>query len=62
MKDIEYKSDNGYRGVLSGVSELSIFDADGIEVMHQNFRDIETKEELKKLVDNFPVYQQLLNK
>lgn len=51
---ITYKSDNGYTGVIGGTSSMSIFNQDGHEIMHSGFRNINTYDELKEFVDNFP--------
>lgn len=59
---IEYKSDNGYTGVLYGESSLSVYDESGKEVMHTGSRNINTYEELKEHIDGFPVFVAKLHK
>ena len=54
MKDIGYKSENGYTGYLYGKSSMSIVNPDGNEVMHTSSRKVNTEEELKKAVDHYP--------
>lgn len=60
-KVIVYESENGYTGKLYGESSMSIFDADGSEVMHTGSRTPNTLEELKEVVDGFPAFMALLN-
>ena len=59
---IEYTSDNGYTGQLYGKSSYRIVDQYGKEVFHTGFRAIETEEELKEDVDNFPEFVRVLEK
>lgn len=59
---IEYESPNGYKGVLYGKSSISIYNADGLEVLHTRSRSVNTPEELKECIDDFPqFYETLLN-
>lgn len=51
---IEYKSPNGYTGVLYGKSSMIIYDADGKEVLHTGFIAPKTLEELKEFVEKMP--------
>ena len=51
---ITYTSENGYTGKLYGKSSMIILDPEGKEVLHSGFRSINTEEELKKVVDDFP--------
>jgi hypothetical protein len=51
---IEYKSPNGYTGVLYGKSSMIIYDADGKEVLHTGSRTPNTLEELKEVVEKMP--------
>lgn len=51
---ITYTSENGYTGKLYGESSMIILDPEGKEVLHSGFRSINTEEELKKMVDDFP--------
>ena len=63
MKDpdtIRYESENGYSGMIYGISSLSVCDKDGNEVMHTGFRSINTLDELKELVDGYPELQEKL--
>ena len=57
---IEYKSENGYTGVLYGKSSFSIKDSEGNTVFHTGFRNIHSAEELKNEVDGFPVFLEYL--
>ena len=59
---IEYTSENGYRGVLYGERSYAIYDKFGNEVLHTGFRKINTLEELKKKVDNFPEFLEKLRR
>ena len=59
MKDrerIEYKSENGYSGSLYGRASMRIYDKNGNEVLHTGFRNVNTLEELKEVVDNMPEF------
>lgn len=60
METIKYESDNGYMGVLYGKSSLAIYDKTGNEVFHTGFRTINTQEELKNQVDEFPRFYEML--
>ncbi len=51
---IEYKSANGYSGMLFGKSSMLIFDPAGKESLHTGTRSINTFEELKEAVDTYP--------
>lgn len=59
---IKYTSDNGYTGVLYGQSSLSIYNPDGTESMHTGFRNINTYEELVRIVDEHPKFMEMLRK
>ena len=59
---IKYTSDNGYTGILYGKSSLSIFKPDGTESMHTGSRNINTYEELTKIVDEYPKFIEMLQK
>jgi len=58
---IEYTSENGYSGKLYGHSSMSIFNADGKEVMHTGSRKPNTFEELKEAVDTYPEFMEALD-
>lgn len=61
MSDIIiYTSDNGYTGKLYGKSSLIIFNPDGTESMHTASRNINTYEELVKIVDEHPKFIEML--
>lgn len=60
-RHLEYKSSNGYTGLLYGKSSLSIYDADDNEVMHTGSRSINTFKELVKFVDEFPAKRKKLD-
>ena len=57
---IEYKSKNGYLGKLYGVSSFSIYAPDGHEVFHTGSRNINTFDELKEQVNEFPQFLEIL--
>lgn len=57
---VEYTSQNGYTGVLYGESSLSIYAPDGKESMHTGSRNINTYEELVKVVDEHPKFLKML--
>ena len=60
-KEIDYTSDNGYRGKLYGESSMMIWDPCGKEVMHTFFRTPNTLEELQEVVDTMPEFMKTLN-
>ena len=45
---------NGYKGILYGARSMSIINADGKEVLHTGFRNINTKEELYTQLSEMP--------
>lgn len=55
-KTIEYTSPEGYKGVLYGERSLVIYRPDGHMSLHTGFRNINTYEELKELVDKHPEF------
>lgn len=57
---IKYTSDNGYTGVLYGKRSLAIYNPDGTESMHTGSRNINTYEELVKVVDDHPSFIKML--
>lgn len=59
-RELKYTSENGFTGVLGGASSMCIYDKEGKEVMHSGFSNINTLEELKQLVDEWPEYIQKL--
>lgn len=61
-KEIEYTSDNGYRGRMYGISSMRICDPDGKEVFHTHFRAANTLEELREIVDTMPEFLETLNR
>ena len=62
MQTIEYTSDNGYHGVLCGVSTMIIYDPGGKEVVHTYFRSANTLEELQEIVDTMPEFMESLDR
>ena len=60
--DIGYTSENGYTGVMYGKSSFAIYDKDGKEVLHTGSRAFNTEEELKKQVDGFPEFLEMLKR
>ena len=59
---IKYTSDNGYTGVLYGQSSLAIYNPDGTESMHTGYRNINTYDELVKIVDEHPKFIEMLRR
>lgn len=59
---IKYTSSNGYTGVLYGKRSLAIFNPDGTESMHTGSRNINTYEELVRIVDEHPKFIEMLRK
>jgi len=59
-RTIKYKSPNGYSGMLYGKSSMIVRDPDGKEVMHTAFRNVNTIDELKKIVDDMPRFISVL--
>ena len=59
-KYIEYTSPNGYTGQLYGKSSYRIINSEGKEELHTGFRGINTFEELKEQVDNYPEFKRIL--
>lgn len=57
---VKYTSPNGYTGVLYGESSLIIYAPDGTESMHTGSRNINTYEELVKVVDEHPNFLKML--
>lgn len=57
---ISYTSSNGYRGVLYGKSSYAIYDKTGREVFHTGFRAFNSYDELKRQVDDFPNFINML--
>lgn len=59
-KKIKYTSENGYTGILYGKHSYAVEDKEGREVFHTGSRNINTFEELKKDVDNFPEFLRMV--
>ncbi len=59
MNNIRYTSANGYTGVLYGKSSLAVYAPNGRQCMHTGSRNINTYEELVKLVDEFPQFMSM---
>lgn len=60
-KNINYTHSNGYTGILYGKSSLAVQNSEGREVFHTGFRNINTLDELKKWLDDFPKFMEMLN-
>ena len=58
---IEYKSENGYTGVLYGWHSFSIKDKRGREVFHTGSRNFDTYERLVEEVEGFPEFSKKLS-
>lgn len=57
---MEYKSENGYSGVLYGTSSMTVFNPEGKAVLHTGNRNVQTFDELKVLVDTMPEFMEKL--
>lgn len=57
---IVYYSENGYTGILYGKSSYIITDSRGREVFHTGVRNINTFDELKADVNDFPRFLKIL--
>lgn len=62
MKTITYESKEGYIGKLYGKSSMVIMHKSGTPYLHTGSRTINTYEELKKEVDNYPIFLKILKK
>ena len=51
---MKYISENGFSGLLYSKSSMIVYDPDGNEVFHTRNRIVESEEELKEFVDDFP--------
>lgn len=61
LKDkVKYTSDNGYTGILSGRSTLTIYDNHGDVVLHTGHRKANTYDELVNIVEGFPEFMKML--
>lgn len=60
-KNISYTHSNGYIGIMYGKSSLVVQNPEGREVYHTGFRSINTLDELKKWLDDFPKLMKMLN-
>jgi len=60
IRDIAYKGDNGYTGVMYGKSSFAVYDRDGVEVLHTSLRGFNSEFELRRQVDGFPEFIKLL--
>lgn len=56
MRSITVFHKNGYSGRLYGKSSLSIYNREGKEVFHTGFRNINTRDELYRVVDEYPMF------
>ena len=54
MDKLEYRSREGYTGVLYGKSSVVVYDPTGKEVFHTGFRKAQTLEDLKQITDEIP--------
>ncbi len=60
--EIEYESENGYKGILYGQTNMSIYMPHGYECLHTGLRNINTYEELKVYVDEYPDFLKEMEK
>ena len=51
---VEIKHPNGYIGILYGESSYVVLDKDGKEILHTGSRNINTKEEIYRNLENIP--------
>lgn len=51
---IKVKHENGYSGVLYGESSLSVYNPDGVEVLHTGSRNVNTEQELYDILGIIP--------
>lgn len=56
----EYTHTNGYSAKLYGETSLSIF-SEGKEVLHTDFRSVNTEDEVMELLESQPELRQMLN-
>lgn len=61
-KNISYTHPNGYTGLLYGKSSLVVQNSEGRDVFHTGFRNINTLDELKGWLDDFPQFVGLLER
>ena len=55
-----YKHENGFSAKLYGKSSMSIYDAEGNEVMHTGFRKPNTEEEVMELLEEMPEFLRMI--
>lgn len=60
-KNIRYTHPNGYTGLLYGKSSLVVQNSEERDVFHTGFRNINTLDELKKWLEDFPKFMEMLN-
>ena len=60
-KNIRYTHPNGFTGLLYGKSSLVVQNSEGRDVFHTGFRNINTFDELKGWLDDFPKFMEMLN-
>ena len=62
MRVLEYKSKNGYKGVLYGARSYAIFDRNDNKIFQVANRYVYSYEELVEKVEKFPkIYSILMN-
>ena len=55
-----YEHKNGYSAKLYGKSSMSIYRPDGKQCMHTGSRNVNTEEEVMKLLEEYPDFQEML--
>lgn len=61
MKVKEYKHKNGYTARLYGKSSLSVY-FNGKEVLHTGFRNVNTEDEVMKMLEGMPGFFNVIEK
>ena len=61
MKYEEYKHKNGYSARLYGKSSVSVY-FNGKEVLHTGFRNVNTEDEVMKMLDGMPGFFNVVEK
>lgn len=56
---IKAKHPNGYFGILYGKSSMAIYDEFGHQILHTGFRNINTQDELYKILEDAPKLSKL---
>lgn len=60
VERLEYRSENGYRGVMYGKQSFCIYNEANVMVLHSGSRAFNDYEGLKRAVDGFPELMKVL--